>query len=95
MSNKVILVTGSNTGIGYELVHLLAAKGHTVYLSSRNESAGRDAVSVFPSLYQTNSNIFFRAKIKTQKGLDVKYVQLDITEIASVKAAEATIRKDV
>ncbi|KAJ7143033.1 hypothetical protein C8R44DRAFT_866280 [Mycena epipterygia] len=43
-TNKVILVTGSNTGIGYELVHLLAAKGHTVYLASRKESAGIEAV---------------------------------------------------
>ncbi|KAJ6571573.1 oxidoreductase [Mycena capillaripes] len=77
MSNKVILVTGSNTGIGYELVHLLAAKGHTVYLSSRNESAGRDAV----------------AQIKAKKNFDVKYVQLDVTDIDSVKAAEATIKK--
>ncbi|KAJ7334317.1 hypothetical protein DFH08DRAFT_707555 [Mycena albidolilacea] len=77
MSNKVILVTGSNTGIGYELVHLLAEKGHIVYLASRNESAGKDAV----------------AKIKSEKQLDVKYVQLDVTDINSVKAAEATIRK--
>jgi NAD(P)-dependent dehydrogenase (short-subunit alcohol dehydrogenase family) len=43
MSRKIILVTGSNTGIGLELVRLLAAQGHTVYLSSRNESAGKDA----------------------------------------------------
>ncbi|KAJ7274855.1 hypothetical protein C8J57DRAFT_1466747 [Mycena rebaudengoi] len=77
MSNKVILVTGSNTGIGYELVHLLAAKGHTVYLASRKESAGKDAV----------------AKIKKEKNLDVKFVQLDVTDIASIKAAAATIEK--
>ncbi|KAJ7886308.1 hypothetical protein B0H13DRAFT_2535032 [Mycena leptocephala] len=77
MSNKVILVTGSNTGIGYELVHLLAAKGHIVYLASRNESAGRDAVT----------------RIKSEKNLDVKFVQLDVTNADSVKAAEATIMK--
>ncbi|KAJ7880038.1 hypothetical protein B0H14DRAFT_3434782 [Mycena olivaceomarginata] len=76
-SNKVILITGSNTGIGYELVHLLAAKGHTVYLASRKESAGNEAV----------------ARIKKEKNLDVKFVQLDITDIASVEAAVATIKK--
>jgi NAD(P)-dependent dehydrogenase (short-subunit alcohol dehydrogenase family) len=43
-ANKVILVTGSNSGIGYELVHILASKGHTVYLASRKESAGIEAV---------------------------------------------------
>lgn len=44
---RVILVTGSNTGIGYELVRLLAAKGHTVYLASRNEAAGKEAQYVY------------------------------------------------
>src|ERR1700761_8006924 len=42
-SNKVILVTGSITGIGYELVHLLAARGNTVSLASRKEAAGLEA----------------------------------------------------
>ncbi|KAJ7723285.1 hypothetical protein DFH07DRAFT_856051 [Mycena maculata] len=77
-TTKVILVTGSNTGIGYELVHLLAAKGHTVYLASRKESAGVEAL----------------AKIKKEKSLHVKFVQLDITDIDSVKAAVAKIEKD-
>ncbi|KAJ7120592.1 hypothetical protein C8R43DRAFT_1151487 [Mycena crocata] len=77
-SNKVILVTGSNAGIGYELVHLLAAKGHIVYLASRKEAAGLEAV----------------AKIKKEKKLNVKFVQLDITDIASVNAAVAKIEKD-
>ncbi|KAJ6614755.1 hypothetical protein B0H10DRAFT_2262828 [Mycena sp. CBHHK59/15] len=77
MSNKVILVTGSNTGIGYELVHLLAAKGHTVYLASCKESAGKDAV----------------ARIKKEKNLDVKFVPLDVTDTESIKAATSTIKK--
>ncbi|KAF7358711.1 hypothetical protein MSAN_01210100 [Mycena sanguinolenta] len=77
-SNKVILVTGSNSGIGYELVHLLAAKGHTVYLAARKQTSGIEAV----------------AKIKGEKNLDVKFVQLDVTEIASIEAAVAKIQKD-
>jgi len=43
--SKVILVTGGNAGIGYELVRLLAQKGHRVYLAARNETAGQEAVS--------------------------------------------------
>ncbi len=42
---RVILVTGSNTGIGFEIVRCLAEKGHTVYLSARNVQAGLDAQS--------------------------------------------------
>ncbi|TFK74732.1 NAD(P)-binding protein [Pluteus cervinus] len=43
--SKVILVTGSNAGIGYELVQLLAEKGHTVYLASRDVTKGKEAQS--------------------------------------------------
>ncbi|KAG6823423.1 hypothetical protein H0H92_010273 [Tricholoma furcatifolium] len=88
--SKVILVTaicitailisgglaGSNTGIGFELVRLLAQKGHTVYIASRNEAAGQKAHS----------------QLKDE-GLNVKLVQLDITDIKSVVAAKDTIEK--
>lgn len=46
---RVVLVTGSNAGIGYELVRLIAQKGHIVYLASRNEAAGKEAQYVAPS----------------------------------------------
>jgi NAD(P)-dependent dehydrogenase (short-subunit alcohol dehydrogenase family) len=51
--SKVILVTGANTGIGFELVRLLAEKARTVYLGARNEHAGKVAVCVwfFNNLY--------------------------------------------
>ena len=42
--SRIILVTGSNTGVGYELVRLLAEQGHTVYLSGRNEGLVEGAV---------------------------------------------------
>ncbi|PBK68537.1 NAD(P)-binding protein [Armillaria solidipes] len=74
---RVILVTGSNDGIGYELVRLLAEKGHTVYLASRNEPSGKAA----------------QAKLKDEYNLDVKLVQLDITDAASVQAAKDTIEQ--
>ena len=35
--------TGGNIGIGYELVSLLAQKGHKVYLGARGETAGKEA----------------------------------------------------
>lgn len=40
---RVILVTGSNGGIGYELVKLLAERGHIVYLAARDEKLGKEA----------------------------------------------------
>ncbi|EEB91265.1 hypothetical protein MPER_10406, partial [Moniliophthora perniciosa FA553] len=76
-NSRVILVTGSNTGIGYELVRLLASKGHTVYLPSRNEQSGQDAVK----------------KLKEEHNLNVKYVQLDVTNDQSVTSARNIIEK--
>jgi NAD(P)-dependent dehydrogenase (short-subunit alcohol dehydrogenase family) len=37
---------GANTGIGFELVRLLAEKTHTVYIGARNEIAGKEAQCV-------------------------------------------------
>jgi NAD(P)-dependent dehydrogenase (short-subunit alcohol dehydrogenase family) len=34
---------GANTGIGFELVRLLAENGHTVYLGARNSASGKEA----------------------------------------------------
>ncbi|ESK94354.1 short-chain dehydrogenase reductase sdr [Moniliophthora roreri MCA 2997] len=72
---RTILVTGSNTGIGFELVRLLASKGHNVYLSSRNEEAGHNALK----------------RLKDEYNLDVNYVQLDVTSEDSIAHAKAKI----
>jgi NAD(P)-dependent dehydrogenase (short-subunit alcohol dehydrogenase family) len=42
---KIILVTGSNRGIGLELVRQLATMGHTVILSARDEAKGEKAAA--------------------------------------------------
>ncbi|KAF9264363.1 NAD(P)-binding protein [Marasmius fiardii PR-910] len=79
--SRIILVTGSNSGIGYELVRVLASKPekHTVYLAARNEKSGREA----------------QAKLHSDHKLDnVKFVLLDITDLSSVQKAKATIEKE-
>jgi NAD(P)-dependent dehydrogenase (short-subunit alcohol dehydrogenase family) len=43
--SKFALVTGGNSGIGFEVVRALARLGHVVYLGSRDTDRGRDAVS--------------------------------------------------
>ncbi|ESK91647.1 short-chain dehydrogenase reductase sdr [Moniliophthora roreri MCA 2997] len=75
---RVILVTGSNTGIGFDVVKLLAEKGHTVYLAARKVDAGKEA----------------QQKLKNEYGLDVKFVQLDVQDIKSIEAARDTIDKE-
>ncbi|KAF8993511.1 hypothetical protein BDQ17DRAFT_1368254 [Cyathus striatus] len=77
MSSKTILVTGSNTGIGFEVVRVLTQKGHNVYLCSRNEAAGKE---------------LSEAKLR-EESLHVKFVQLDVTDKASIIRAKDTVEK--
>ena len=43
MKNKIIAVTGSYKGIGFEIVKQLASLGHTLILTSRNQQKGENA----------------------------------------------------
>ncbi|KAL0581650.1 hypothetical protein V5O48_000351 [Marasmius crinis-equi] len=76
-SSLVVLVTGSNAGVGFELVRLLAQQGYTVYLSGRNDEYVRKAVKT----------------LKEDHGLDVKSVLLDVTRDDSVSRAKETIER--
>ncbi|KAH9478049.1 Salutaridine reductase [Psilocybe cubensis] len=73
--SKVILVTGSNSSIGFELVRILAEKGHTVYLASRNEQAGQEAQKSLHAKGLTN----------------VKYTTLDVRDPRTIAASVALI----
>ncbi len=42
-AGRVAIITGSNTGIGYEAAAVLAAKGAHVVLAVRNLDKGNDA----------------------------------------------------
>ena len=78
MSNKkVILVTGANKGIGFEIVRQLAARSYSVILTSRDEAKGMDAL----------------AQLKKQIELQViqSYYDLEATE-QSYRAAQSGIK---
>lgn len=54
--NKTAIVTGSNRGIGLEIVKELLQKNFDVIMTARNEAKGK---AVFEELRQKNSNLHF------------------------------------
>ncbi|KAJ9612458.1 hypothetical protein H2200_004055 [Cladophialophora chaetospira] len=74
LAGKVILVTGGNNGIGKETVLQLAKHNpQKIYLASRTESKGRDAIASI--------------KAQTSENVDIEYLPLDLSSLPSVKQA--------
>ena len=72
-SGKVAIVTGANSGIGYEMARELARKGATVVMACRSQSRGETAVS---QIRDENPN----AK--------VELMLLDLGDLASLQGLE-------
>lgn len=71
-TKKLVLVTGSNRGIGYGIVEgLLQKKKYRVILSARNEDLGLNSYKTLSQKYPTESQNFF-------------FHQLDITDKNSI-----------
>lgn len=68
---KSALVTGANRSIGFETVKQLAQLGYFVYIGSRDKTKGREAIE----------------KLKTMGFRNVDCIQLDVTDIDSIKSA--------
>ncbi|MGV0740753.1 SDR family NAD(P)-dependent oxidoreductase [Mycolicibacterium sp. XJ870] len=70
-TGRVAIVTGSNTGLGYETARVLAAKGAHVVIAVRNLDKGREAVD--------------RIKATNAKA-DLKLQALDMGSLDSIRA---------
>lgn len=76
-TGRVAVITGANTGLGYETAKALAARGAHVVLAVRNLDKGKDAV----------------ARITAESpAADVALQELDLTSLASVRAAAEQLR---
>jgi glutamyl-tRNA reductase len=69
LTGKVALVTGANTGLGFETALKLAEHGAKVYVASRSVQKGRDAIE----------------KIKLAvKGAKVEFLELNLGDVRDV-----------
>ncbi|CDO86777.1 short-chain dehydrogenase [Mycobacterium triplex] len=76
---RVAVITGANTGLGYETAAALAERGAHVVLAVRNLDKGKDAA----------------ARITAQSPhADVALAELDLTSLASVRAAAEELRSE-
>ncbi len=68
---KTALITGANKSIGFETARQLAQLGYFVYIGSRDISKGQAAIEKLKAMGLTN----------------VDCIQLDVTDVHSIKAA--------
>ncbi|KZV84369.1 NAD(P)-binding protein [Exidia glandulosa HHB12029] len=73
-TGKVFLVTGGNSGIGFETVKELLKKGGKVYLAARSRSKGEEAIT----------------SLEKETGKRAIFLELDLGNLASVKRSAQT-----
>lgn len=82
LSGKVIIITGANGGLGYEsLLHLAPHHPSKIYLCARSQAKYDAAMKAISAAVPNASDL-------------VKYLELDLTSLASVKAAVQMFLKE-
>ncbi len=78
-TGKVVIVTGSSSGIGYEAARVLAMKNATVILAVRNRNKGDKAIQDIMAQY---------SQAKVQR------MDLDLADLKSIKQFVTDFKKD-
>lgn len=71
---KVFLVTGGNSGIGFELIKILYAAGATVYMAARSRERAEEAISNIKA-------------ISVEQPGAIKFLHLDLNDLSTIKAS--------
>ncbi|GAA1360155.1 SDR family NAD(P)-dependent oxidoreductase [Catellatospora chokoriensis] len=76
-TGRVAVITGANTGIGFEAAKVLAGRGATVVLACRNPDRAGDALARLTA---------------STPGARVEFLRLDLSSLASIREAAAELR---
>jgi NAD(P)-dependent dehydrogenase (short-subunit alcohol dehydrogenase family) len=76
-SGRVAVITGANTGLGYETAAVLAGKGAHVVLAVRNPDKGKQAAERITA---------------SHPGADVTVAKLDLTSLDDIRTAAGELR---
>ncbi len=80
---KTMLITGANSGLGFEAAKQLAKQGHEIILLCRNKEKGETAVAKI-KLFADNQNIhLYTANLASQKAVEAVATQIkkDFTKL--------------
>ncbi|KAL7905076.1 hypothetical protein GGI35DRAFT_483935 [Trichoderma velutinum] len=78
LSGYVTIVTGGNSGIGYETTLQLASHGARVYIASRSK---------------TRVDAAIKAMKTGNSGLDIHFLKLDLQDLQSIKTTAEEFSK--
>jgi len=78
-SGKTFVVTGANTGLGFEVAQVLASQGGRVLLACRSEEKAINAIQRIT---------------RSVPGADLKFIPLDQSDFASVRNGAALINNE-
>ncbi len=78
MTDKLVIVTGANSGLGLEVSKVFAAKGAKLIMACRSKSRGEEALNSINKIYP---------------GASIEIAELDLADLASVKSFVESITK--
>ena len=81
LSGKTYLITGANSGTGFEASRILLSRGAKVVMLNRNPKKSEDAIAAL--------------KEKLDNNADVSFIKMDLAEQASVRLAAEEVLETV
>ncbi|XP_030839711.1 retinol dehydrogenase 12-like [Strongylocentrotus purpuratus] len=84
LTQKTVIVTGANTGIGYETAKTLAQLGAKVIVACRSEAKANEAMERMKMEHSEEKADDKKSKVEIKANdLDVEFMTLDLSSIAS------------